>query len=42
LAHNDDVIKEVLAGGITTFLTDFKRMGQLAATFIKKGEKYNS
>ena len=39
LAHNDDVIKEILAGGITTFSTDFKKMGQLAATFIKKREK---
>lgn len=39
LAHNDDVIKEILAGGITTFSTDFKKMGALAATYAKSREK---
>jgi len=34
LAHNDDVIKEIICGGITTFSTDFARMGELAALFI--------
>lgn len=39
LAHNDDIIKEILAGGITTFSTDFKKMGTLAATYAKSREK---
>lgn len=39
LAHNDDVIKEILAGGITTFSTDFKKIGQLAAHFCISREK---
>ncbi|MDM8172976.1 GntR family transcriptional regulator [Olivibacter sp. 47] len=39
LAHNDDVIKEILAGGITTFSTDFKKMGELAATYAKDREQ---
>ena len=39
LAHNDDVVKEILAGGITTFSTDFRQMGVLAATYAKTREK---
>lgn len=39
LAHNDDVVKEIIAGGITTFSTDFKKMGELAALFAKKRKK---
>jgi len=39
LAHNDDVIKEILAGGITTFSTDFRKIGQLAATFCVNRER---
>lgn len=39
LSHNDDVSKEIAFGGITTFSTDFKEMGKLAANHIKHSKK---
>lgn len=33
LAHNDDIVKEIISGGITTFSTDFVRMGEIAANY---------
>jgi len=38
ISFNDTVLKEVVAGGITTISTDFRGMGQqLAAMVIKRG-----
>lgn len=34
ISHNDDPVKEIICGGITTFSTDFERMGQRAAQFV--------
>jgi len=34
LSHNDDIVKEIISGGITTFSTDFGEMGKMAATFV--------
>ncbi len=34
LSHNDSQVKEIIEGGITTFSTDFKRMGKEAASFV--------
>lgn len=34
LSHNDDIIKELIFGGITTFSTDFAAMGREAAEYI--------
>lgn len=34
LSHNDDVIKEIISGGITTFSTNFSAIGQEAARFV--------
>lgn len=34
LSHNDSPVKEIIAGGITTFSTDFKLMAEKAADFI--------
>ncbi|SEL73010.1 GntR family transcriptional regulator [Parapedobacter koreensis] len=39
LAHNDDVVKEIIAGGITTFSADFAEMGRLAANYVLTREK---
>lgn len=39
LAHNDNTIKEIIAGGITTISTDFKEMGSEAAKLIKSQSK---
>ncbi|MFC7525065.1 GntR family transcriptional regulator [Parapedobacter sp. GCM10030251] len=39
LAHNDDVVKEIIAGGITTFSADFAEMGRLAADYVRTREK---
>lgn len=35
-SHNENIIKEVISGGITTFSTDFKSMATLAAKFVRK------
>ena len=39
LSHNDDVVKEIICGGITTYSTDFKKMAEVAATFVLDREK---
>ena len=40
-SHNDDIIKEILFDGITTFSTDFTAMGKEAANYVinHKGKK---
>ncbi|GAB3934693.1 GntR family transcriptional regulator [Mucilaginibacter myungsuensis] len=39
LAHNDDIVKEIIAGGITTFSVDFREIGRLAAQFAIDRQK---
>lgn len=39
LSHNDDVIKEIISGGITTFSVDFGEIGRKAAQFVINKEK---
>jgi DNA-binding transcriptional regulator YhcF (GntR family) len=39
LSHNDDVVKELICNGITTYSTDFKQMGEKAAAFVLGREK---
>ncbi|RAV28018.1 GntR family transcriptional regulator [Sinomicrobium soli] len=39
ISHNDDIIKEIIFDGVTTFSTDFSLMGRKAADFIVKKEK---
>ncbi len=39
LAHNDNAVKEMIFGGITTISTDFKQMGMEAAAFVKYGAR---
>lgn len=34
LSHNDDVVKEIICDGITTYSTDFKVMAEKAAEFV--------
>lgn len=36
ISYNDTLLKEILAGGITTLSTDFKQMGQTMAALIQK------
>jgi DNA-binding transcriptional regulator YhcF (GntR family) len=38
LSHNDDVVKEIISGGITTYSTDFKLMAEKAASFVLSGK----
>jgi DNA-binding LacI/PurR family transcriptional regulator len=38
LSHNDDMVKEIICGGITTYSTDFKRMAEKAASFVTSGK----
>jgi DNA-binding LacI/PurR family transcriptional regulator len=38
LSHNDDMVKEIICGGITTYSTDFKRMAEEAASFVTSGK----
>jgi len=35
LAHNDNDVKEIIFGGITTISADFKKMAQESAAFVK-------
>lgn len=35
-SHNENIIKEIISGGITTFSTDFKTMAKKAAKFVKE------
>ncbi|HEY0298009.1 MAG TPA: GntR family transcriptional regulator, partial [Arachidicoccus sp.] len=39
LSHNDDIVKEIICGGITTYSTDFKLMAERAAQFVLTHEK---
>ena len=39
LSHNDEVVKELIFDGITTYTADFKRMAERAAAFVLKREK---
>ncbi len=39
LSHNDEVVKELIADGITTYSTDFSLMGKKVAQAIIKKEK---
>jgi len=38
ISYNDTPLKEILAGGITTLSTDFKKMGQTMAALIQKNQ----
>lgn len=38
LSHNDDMVKEIICGGITTYSTDFKLMAEKAAEFVSSGK----
>jgi DNA-binding transcriptional regulator YhcF (GntR family) len=38
LSHNDDIVKEIISGGITTYSTDFKLMAEKAASFVLSGK----
>ncbi|KAA1241554.1 GntR family transcriptional regulator [Aquimarina sp. RZ0] len=37
LAHDDNIVKEIAFGGITTISTDFEIMAKKAAVFVKEG-----
>jgi DNA-binding transcriptional regulator YhcF (GntR family) len=39
LSHNDEVVKELIFDGITTYSTDFKVMAEKAAEFVLKRKK---
>ncbi|MDF2188270.1 GntR family transcriptional regulator [Paraflavitalea sp. CAU 1676] len=39
LSHNDEVVKELIFDGITTYTADFKRMAERAAAFVLKREQ---
>jgi DNA-binding LacI/PurR family transcriptional regulator len=39
LSHNDEVVKEIIFDGITTYSTDFSKMAEKAAEFVLKREK---
>ena len=39
LSHNDEVVKEIIFGGITTYSTNFTKMAEKAAAFVLKREK---
>lgn len=39
LSHNDDVVKEIICDGITTYSTDFKLMAEKAAEFVLTRKK---
>lgn len=38
LAHNDNAIKEIIFGGITTISTNFKKMAKESAKYVKMGD----
>lgn len=38
LSHNDDMVKEIICGGITTYSTDFRQMAEEAASFVMTGK----
>jgi hypothetical protein len=39
LSHNDEVVKEIIFDGITTYSTDFSIMAEKAASFVLHREK---
>ena len=39
ISYNDSPIKEIVEGGITVISTDFRKMGELAAEFVKNKQK---
>jgi DNA-binding transcriptional regulator YhcF (GntR family) len=39
LSHNDDIVKEIICNGITTYSTDFRLMAEKAAAFVLNREK---
>jgi len=39
LSHNDEVVKEIIGGGITTYSADFSLMGKKVAQAVLKKEK---
>lgn len=39
LSHNDDIVKEIICNGITTYSTDFRLMAEKAAAFVLSREK---
>ncbi len=39
LSHNDEVVKEIIFDGITTYSTDFSVMAEKAASFVLNREK---
>ncbi|MEE1963887.1 GntR family transcriptional regulator [Allomuricauda taeanensis] len=42
LSYDDNVLKEIIMGGITTLSTDFKEMAKTAAQCIKNGDEIKS
>lgn len=41
ISYNDTMLKEILAGGITTLSTDFQKMGRTMAALLKQKEVVN-
>lgn len=39
ISHNDDIVKEIIFDGVTTFSTDFSEMGSKAADFVLNRNK---
>ncbi|MNI56836.1 hypothetical protein D3C73_1118620 [compost metagenome] len=39
LSHNDEIVKEIVGGGLTTYSADFSLMGKKVAQAILKKEK---
>lgn len=39
ISHNDDIVKEIIFDGVTTFSTDFAEMGKKAANFVLHRKK---
>ena len=39
ISHNDDIVKEIIFDGVTTFSTDFSEMGKKAANFVLNRKK---
>lgn len=39
ISHNDDIVKEIIFDGVTTFSTDFAKMGRRAAEFVLDRDK---
>ena len=39
ISYNDTPMKEIVEGGVTVISTDFKKMGEQAAEFVKNKQK---